>query len=175
MHGLIFTSFRQYSWTRLEEHAPAIWADRSAYSAERAYPDEEFTALLDKSVEVTKRTPREILLDFGRFTGFWVFRVLRPEYYEGCENTRTFLLEVESRIHETIRADTTGALPPRLTVAELGTDGVAISYTSDRRLCDLLEGLVNGVAEYYGERFEVTQPMCMHRGDAGCSFFVTPA
>ena len=50
-----------------------------------------------------------------------------------------------------------------------------ISYTSQRRLCALLEGLVAGTAEHYGERLTIREVQCMHRGDLGCAFLVEPA
>jgi hypothetical protein len=66
------------------------------------------------------------------------------------------------------------AAPPRLQVLPLGTGGVSITYTSDRGLCELLEGLIVGTAAHYRERFEIDQPICVHRGDGACAFFVTP-
>lgn len=173
MHGLIFTGFRQYTWTNVADHAEAIWAGLPHYTMTEAYPDEAFTALVSRTTAATGMTQREVLVDFGRFTGFWVFRVMRGDYYKESPGTRAFLLDVEARIHETVRASTPDASPPRLHVMPLGDVGVSISYTSERRLCALLEGLVHGVADYYGERFDVEQPLCMHRGDAACSFVVT--
>lgn len=175
MHGLIFTAFRQFTWTRLPEDADAIWRDHPHYVMTEAYDDAEFDAAVRRAVAVTGRTRRDLLLDFGRFTGFWVFRVARGDYYHESADTRQFLLGVESRIHETVRATTPQARPPHLQVVPLGADGVAITYTSERGLCELLEGLVHGVADYYDERFDIEQPVCMHRGDPACSFLVTPA
>jgi predicted hydrocarbon binding protein len=174
LHGLIFTAFRQYSWTRLPEAAASIWDGMPNYVMTEAYPDSSFRDLVQRAAETTGHEPDEILREFGRFTGFWVFRVMRPDYYDESETTRRFLLDVERRIHETIRSTTVGATPPHLTVAPIGDEGVSISYTSERRLCALLEGLVAGVAEYYGEHFRIEQPVCMHRGDPACSFVVTP-
>jgi hypothetical protein len=175
MHGLIFTAFRQYCWTHLEGRSDAIWRDLPNYVMTASYPDEDFEALIARAIEVTARSRRDILVDFGRFTGFWVFRVMRGDYYEESANTRRFLLEVEARIHKTVRESTPLAAPPRLRVAPLGDDGVSISYTSERKLCELLEGLVLGVAEYYAEDVSIEQPICMHRGDIACSVLVTPA
>lgn len=174
MHGLVLTSFRQYTWTRLPDHAWTIWSDLPTYEPDRAYDDGELHALLDRTAEVTGRDRGDVLRDFGRFTGFWVFRVMRPDYYEESAGTRRFLLDVEARIHETVRATTPGAAPPYLHVTPLGDDGVSIAYTSPRRLCDLVVGLVSGVADYYGERFAIDEPMCMQRGDPACSFVVMP-
>lgn len=174
MHGLIFTGLRRYTWTTFPEEAPAIWDGLPAYVQDESYPDEEFETVVGRIAEATGRPRDELLRDFGRFTGFWTFRALRSDYYEQTHGTRAFLLHVESRIHETIRRTTDGAAPPRLRVTPLGADGVTIAYTSSRGLCQLLEGLVAGVADYYGERFEIAQPLCMHRGDPACSFVVTP-
>jgi hypothetical protein len=175
MHGLIFTAFRQYCWTRLDEHSDAIWRGLPSYVMTEAYPDAEFEALVARAVTASRRTRRDVLVDFGRFTGFWVFRVMRGDYYEQSGSTRRFLLDVESRIHETVRESTPLAAPPYLHVVPLGEDGVNIAYTSDRKLCELLEGLVLGVAEYYQEAVSIEQPLCMHRGDVACSVLVTPA
>jgi hypothetical protein len=173
MHGLIFTAFRQYCWTRLEDVGDEISRGLPHYVMTASYPDEDFEALVARAVEASRRSRREILVDFGRFTGFWVFRVMRGDYYEASGSTRRFLLDVEARIHETVRESTPLAAPPRLHVVPLGEEGVSISYTSERKLCELLEGLVLGVAQYYGEDFSIEQPLCMHRGDVACSVLVT--
>jgi hypothetical protein len=175
MHGLIFTAFRQYCWTRLDAYSDEIARGLPNYVMTESYPDEDFDALVTRAAEASRRTRRDILVDFGRFTGFWVFRVMRGDYYEESGGTRRFLLDVESRIHETVRESTPLAAPPRLHVMPLGEDGVSISYTSERKLCELLEGLVTGVAEYYGEKVSIEQPVCMHRGDVACSVLVTIA
>ena len=59
-------------------------------------------------------------------------------------------------------------------MALLEFDDVSVTYTSDRGLCDLLEGLLVGTAAHYRESFEIEQTTCMERGDHGCCFFVTP-
>ena len=73
-----------------------------------------------------------------------------------------------------MRATIPGAYPPKLHVQPLNQAGVLVSYTSERRLCRLLEGLVRGTAEHYGETLVVEEIQCMRRGDPGCVFTVTP-
>jgi hypothetical protein len=72
-----------------------------------------------------------------------------------------------------VRATIAGAIPPKLHVQPFGGVGVIVSYTSERRLCAFLEGLVLGTAEHYGEALDVEEIQCMRRGDAGCVFTVT--
>ena len=69
---------------------------------------------------------------------------------------------------------TIAARPRRsCTSSRCGEVGVLVAYTSERRLCAMLEGLVLGTAEHYGETLVVEEIQCMHRGDAGCVFTVT--
>ncbi len=174
MHGLIFTSFHQFTAAHRADHTEAIWDGRPPFLPGEIYPDEQFEELLGDASGKTGESRRTMLIDFGRFTATTVFRQLRPEFYDEAGGTRRFLLDVEERIQEVLRASTPGAAPPRLQVHRFGSDGVAISYISARRLCELLEGLVLGTAEFYGERFAIDQPTCMHRGDDACAFFVSP-
>jgi hypothetical protein len=175
VHGLIFTSFRQFSRSQYPDRADAIWEGLPHYLAVDAYPDEDFELLVERAASATGSSRRAVLLQFGCYTAMTAFRLLRPDYYEAAAGTRDFLLGIEEKIHEEVRATIEGAAPPNIQVVALGEAGVSISYTSDRGLCDLLEGLVVGAAAHYGEPFDIEQPMCAQRGDTACCFFVTPA
>ena len=175
MHGLIFASLRDYTRQRLgEEEAEALWAD-AAYEPAEVYADEDFQSRLERVCAATGADLDESLHDFGSFAGETTFAALYPGYYAEAAGTRAFLLGVEERIHQVVRATIPGAIPPHLRVSELGPDGAIVTYTSSRRLCALLEGLVRGTARYYGEEVELEQIQCMHRGDPGCVLTVLPA
>ena len=94
-------------------------------------------------------------------------------YINKSGSTQEFLLGIETRIHELVRATVHGTAPPRLQVSPLG-QGVSISYTSERGLCALLEGLVLGAAGHYEEPYATDQVLCMHRGDPACVFHAAP-
>lgn len=175
MHGLIFTSFRQFTWTHFPTEADRIWAGLPRYLAAHSYPDEEFGRLLGNALRETGAERRDLLLRFGSYTAQTFFLLLRPEYYEESDGTQSFLLGIEERIHDVVRHTIPGAAPPRLQVVPLGEHGVSVTYTSERRLCDLLEGLLRGTAAHYRERFDIEQTTCMERGDQGCCFFMMPA
>lgn len=97
--------------------------------------------------------PDELTRTFGLFAGQHSVARLYPEFYAASGGTLTFLLEVESRINELVRT----------TVPHT---------TSERRLCALAEGLIEGVADYYGEILVIEQSPCMLRGDLACALFV---
>jgi hypothetical protein len=174
VHGLIFASFQEFTRAHHPAASDAIWNGEPQYLPTEAYADEDFARVLGTAATLTNVDPREMQRQFGRFAAETTFRLLHPEYYEKSGSTRQFLLDIETRIHELVRGTIRGAAPPRLHVSALG-DGVSISYTSERRLCDLLEGLVLGTAQHYRERYTVNQVLCMHRGDVGCVFHALPA
>ena len=172
MHGLIFASLRDYSIRRLgDETAERLWA-RTSYATDLAYGDGEFRDCLDTVGQALGLPNDELQRDFGDFAARTTFADLFPDYFAGSGDTLTFLLGVEAKIHELVRATIPGAHPPNLHVRPLGRDGVLVSYTSQRQLCYLLEGLVRGTAAHYGERVELEELQCMRSGDPGCVWSV---
>ena len=172
MHGLIFASLRDYTVVRLgEERAVELWSDR-IFELSEAYDDEWFDAQLARLASATCEPVAETQRGFGSFAAQETFARLFPAYYKESGNTVTFLLGIEEKIHELVRATIPGATPPRLHVQHRDDLGVLVSYTSDRKLCAMLEGLVRGTAEHYGEEVVLDEIQCMHRGDTGCVFIV---
>ena len=170
MHGLIFGGLREYAVERLGEQAAGELRGDRDYDVASVYPDGEFLAQLERVRAAGGGTSDELQREFGSFTARTLFVRLFPAYYAESEGVVAFLLGIEEKIHEVVRATMAGALPPRLHVRALGALGVLISYTSERQLCRLLEGLVLGSAAYYGEQVAVEEVQCMHRGDPGCVF-----
>jgi predicted hydrocarbon binding protein len=144
----------------------------TAYERDRAYPDRELVALVERVAARTSATVDRTLRDFGRFLGCEAFPRLAPAFYERHASLTEALLAVEDEIHEHVRQVVPQALPPRLRVSPLGEHGAVIAYTSERRLCALLEGLVEGTAERFGTAVRMEQPQCMLRGDPACSIVV---
>ena len=176
MHGLIFTGFRAFVASEYPQVSEQVWEGEPRYLATEAYPDEVFGGVLERAIELTGDPRQVVLRRFGIFTGISTFRLLFPDYYASHKDTFSFLLDIEEQIHEVVRKTVPDAAPPRLDIVALSDGGVSITYTSYRGLCELLEGLIGGVARFYGDAVAIEQPLCMLRGDvAGCTFFVTRA
>lgn len=172
MHGVVFASFHDFVRAHGgAEAVSAVFRD-GVYSMVESHPDEEFLRLLERAVEHTGIEPGELARRFGSFTGEHTFPRLYPAFYDLAGGTCDFLLGVENRIHELIRATIPNAKPPALAVRPNGDGGVEITYDSPRRLCDLLEGLVEGTARHYGERVRVEQTACAREGAPACLFRV---
>jgi hypothetical protein len=171
VHGVIFTSLRDYVTS---EHSPEtakqLFEGEPIFLLSEAYADERLAQLIARAAELTSLGEEELLHDFGVFTAETTFTRLYPAFFAISRSTRDFLLTVETRIHELVRATMPNARPPQLMVTELGTDGVLIEYSSPRRLCVLLRGLAEGTARHYGEAASFEETSCMRRSDPICSF-----
>jgi heme-NO-binding protein len=174
MHGLIFTSFRDYlAAAHGSATAAAVFEAEPEYLLSQAYPDESLARLVALTSARTGLEPDEIVFEFGVFAAEVTFARLYPAFFDVSPSTREFLLTVEQRIHELVRATIPNAGPPQLDITPHGEDGVSIVYNSPRRLCVLLRGLTEGTARHYEEHAEMEEPTCMLRGDPACRFEVS--
>jgi heme-NO-binding protein len=173
LHGVIFASFRDFATQAYgRELAGALFADEPPYLLSAAYDDERFYDLVRRAAAAAGVDQEELEVEFGVFTGETTFAGLYPAFYSVCASARDFLLTVESRIHELVRATVPRASPPRLAVSPLGEEAVEIRYSSPRRLCTLLRGLAEGTARRFGETTDIVETSCMRRGDELCRFEV---
>jgi hypothetical protein len=173
VHGVIFTSFRDYLvGAHGSSTAAAVFEAEPEYLLSQAYPDESLSLLVALASARTGLEPDEIVFELGVFTAEITFARLYPAFFDVSRSTREFLLTVETRIHELVRATIPNAGPPQLEISPHGEDGVSIVYDSPRRLCVLLRGLTEGAARNYGEHAEMEERTCMLRGDPACTFDV---
>ena len=173
MHGVIFSSFRDFL---IAEHGHAtaerVFDGEPVHLLSESYPDESLGRLVARATADVGADENELVFAFGVFTGSSTFTRLYPAFYAIAHSSREFLLTVETRIHELVRATIPNAAPPQLHVSELGDDGVTIVYSSPRRLCMLLCGLTEGTARHFGETASIDESTCMRRGDDQCTFNV---
>ena len=173
MHGVIFASFGDYVAARLgPETARRIMGDEPIYLMSEAYDDARLFELIDRVAREADLPEDEVVHAFGVFTAETTFARLYPAFFAVAGTARGFMLTVEERIHELVRATIPNARPPQLQVVPLGADGVRVAYSSPRRLCVLLRGLVEGTARHYGSTASVVETDCMREGAAACLFDV---
>jgi hypothetical protein len=174
VHGVIFTSFRDYL---LAAHgsatATAVFEAEPEYLLSESYPDESLHRLVAIASARTGLEADEIVFELGVFTTEITFARLYPAFFDVPESVRDFLLTVETRIHELVRVTIPNAGPPQLRVTPFGDEGVSIAYSSPRRMCVLLRGLTEGAARHYGVHAETEERTCMRRGDPACTLEVT--
>ena len=173
MHGVIFTSLRDYvTATFGAQAARELFADEPLYLLSETYDDERLTDLIHRAALLTGDDEDAIVHEFGVYTALTTFARLYPAFFAIASSACEFLLTVETRIHELVRATIPNAAPPQLTVTKLRGNAVEILYASPRHLCVLLRGLAEGTARHYAETLQIEETTCMRRGDDACRFHV---
>jgi predicted hydrocarbon binding protein len=176
MHGIIFSALKKYVRTRLGDEAwtnlrtAAGLADR-VYLPIQTYPDAEIDALIDTVATLSGISPQQLLEDFGKSMipdFLTVYRpLLQPDW-----RTLDLLEHVETRIHGAVRQNNQGANPPTLRVERAAADRVVIHYESERRWCALGRGLIQGIADHFGETVKISEEACQLEGAEACEIVV---
>jgi hypothetical protein len=176
LNGIIFIEIGKFAQSRL---GPQGWAKAiqaagipsRVYYRVAEYPDEEAFALVSAlSAALHEPVPAVleglgefIVPDLVRMSRYWV----KPQW-----KTLDLIEHTEETIHETLRQEGSQTNPPRLRTRRTGAREVVVSYDSPRRMCFLAKGIIAGLAKHYGESVTLTEPSCMHRGDASCELII---
>jgi hypothetical protein len=142
-----------------------------AYTSLGSYDDAEVIRLVDAAAKALSLTPQEVLRWFGR-SAMPLLAARYPDFFNGHADARSFLLTLNSIIHPEVRKLYPGAITPVFDFDTTSPEVLQIGYSSPRRLCALAEGFIQGAAKQFGQEAEVSQPQCVHRGDARCVFHV---
>ncbi|HEY3117749.1 MAG TPA: heme NO-binding domain-containing protein [Chloroflexota bacterium] len=175
MKGIVFTLLQEVV---TKEHGERTWDSllesaglEGAYTAVGTYPDQELVALVAAAAAALQSPPDDVLRWFGR-KALPLLAGQVPQVFQGHTSTQGFLLTLNEVIHPEVRKLFPGAYAPEFDFT-LRDNGLALGYTSARRLCSFAEGLILGAADYFGERAEVIHEQCMKRGDATCRLSCT--
>ncbi|OKH68343.1 hypothetical protein EB72_01145 [Mycobacterium sp. SWH-M1] len=142
-----------------------------AYTALGNYPDAELVALARAAAVRLDQSVDDVLRILGRFAFPPLLARYRSEEQPPV-SMRAFLPTVNDLIHPEVLKLYPGASVPRFILRDTGTH-LELDYVSVRSMCMLAEGLVLGVAEYYGEHVDVDQLSCKQRGDDRCTIRIT--
>lgn len=171
MHGLIFAELKKYvehkfnaeTWETLLEKAGL---KHNMYLASTVYPDQHALALVATASQMTGLDANAILEDFGEFIAPDLMKqyefLVKPEW-----TLLDFLQNTEETIHKVVRFHK-GAAPPKLTAHRSSPEELVISYSSARKMCALLKGIVKGAAKHYSQAVTIKETNCMLRGDPAC-------
>ena len=184
MHGLIFVTFEKYLGERygsslLGEYRQAIGqGPGEGPLTSRVYSDELLLAGLGEASRLTRAPVDTLLFEYGRYFMLNGLTSRLCSYLlDQVDNGRDLLL-LMSRAHEQM-SHAEAITPPVFDYQVMSGDpqGLYLRYDSPRQLCSLLAGSIEGAAQRYGERAQVSEQSCMKRGADACVFAIrfTPA
>jgi hypothetical protein len=175
MKGVVFNLLEQ---AVTEAHGEDVWADLlddagfdGAYTSLGSYPDAQMFAIVDVASSRFQLPTSAILRWFGRSAMPMLAERYRP-FFQGHASARGFILSVNDIIHPEVRKLYSGAGCPHFHFTSNPDGRLMIGYQSERRLCHLAHGFVEGAADHYGEAVDLEHVSCMHAGDPVCRMAV---
>jgi predicted hydrocarbon binding protein len=179
MYGVIFDFLRDYviekhggreTWSMLLEQTGQ--SPYKIYFPVKEYPDEEIVALATQASQAL-RLPIEIVLeDFGKFVGHKLVSFYHMYIKDQAWKTLDIVESAGTYIHDALHKHNPLRKPPVIRAKRISADALILHYTSQRRLCHVVRGIVAGLAQHFGEKFEMQESQCMHAGAAECVFQV---
>lgn len=171
MKGIIFNLLEECV---SDAHGPETWdalLDATGldgvFTSLGNYPDEDLLKLVDAASTALQLPPSTIVRWFG-VQALPRLAEKYPAFFEKHDATRPFILTLNAIIHPEVRKVYPGAHPPTFDFDTSSPSVLVMTYYSQRKLCALAEGFVEGAARHYGEKVEMAHPLCMHRGDDKC-------
>jgi len=121
-----------------------------AYTSVATYDHQEILTLVGKLHEQTQVPVPDLVRAFGRHL-FQRFVALYPGFFAGVPSAFAFLQRIDGIIHVEVRKLYPDAELPAFDCEPLGSDGLAMTYRSQRPFAELAEGLIQGCVEYFKE------------------------
>lgn len=162
-----------------DEHGTDVWDDLlveagvdGAFSSLGNYPDAELLGLVGAASVKLGLEADAIVRWFGARAIPLLAREY-PAFFAPHRTTRDFLLTLNSVIHPEVRMIYPGADVPEFDFGQDEAGALVIGYASQRKLCSLAEGFIDGTASHYGENVAIHQTACMKQGAERCRIVVS--
>ncbi len=172
MKGMVFNIFGDlvtdnFGWETWDQLIERTQPDSEAiYTSSDVYPDEELVAYVTELSKITGASGPELIRAFGKYM-MHRFQSIHPEFMEG-HSAKSFLASVHDVIHVEVKKLHPDSLLPTFEYEDPSSDELTMIYTSERKLCPLAEGLIDGVAEVFEQPIAVDHTQCMHDGAENC-------
>lgn len=175
MKGAVFIALQEMI---VEKAGLEVWhnvldaaGNDGVFTATMNYDDAELMALVGAVCDTLDMSAVEAQRLFGHYLfgflhrGHPIFADSKPDFF-------SFIESIGGVIHlEVVKLDEQ-ARPPKIDVS-LNENGTAnLTCFSERKLCYLAEGLLNGAAEHFGIKIKMDHFKCMHDGHECCEFLV---
>ncbi len=163
-NDLVTESFGWETWDRLIENTKP--ASDAVYTSAQVYPDEELVAYVTELSKITGTAAPDLIRAFGKYM-MHKFKGMHPEFLED-QTAKSFLASVHNVIHVEVKKLHPDTLLPTFEYEDTSPDTLTMIYCSERKLCHLAEGLIQGVSEVFEEKIVTEHPQCMHDGAEKC-------
>lgn len=172
MKGIVFNVFsdlvtESFGWETWDQLIENTKPDSDAvYTSAQVYPDEELVAYVTELSRITGTAAPDLIRAFGKYM-MHKFKAMHPEFLDG-QSAKSFLASVHDVIHVEVKKLHPDTLLPTFEYEDTSADTLTMLYSSERKLCHLAEGLIEGVSEVFAQPIAIKHPECMHDGAEKC-------
>lgn len=175
MHGIIHRSLKQYVIDRTSEDG---WdtvtevgnIETRLYLPVSQYPDEEVARILATVSELTGHDEAAIQRDFGRYFAPQLLDTFDAHVHHGWDALDA--IEGLGQIYPQVIDQEGDVDSVQITARRSEEDTVVVHYRSTRRLCPMLEGIIEGIADEYGAEIEISKDTPTREGLRHCELTV---
>lgn len=173
MKGIVFNIFSDLvndtfgleQWDQLIEMTQP--KSGAVYTSVEVYPDSELMAYVAALSDITGAAPADLVRTFGKYM-MHKFKLMHPEFLQD-QTAKSFLASVHDVIHVEVKKLHQDTILPQFEYEDTGDANTLIMiYSSERKLCHLAEGLIEGVSEVFAQSIVLHHPQCMHDGAQKC-------
>lgn len=176
MKGIVFNLLED---AVTDAHGADTWDDLldgagldGTYTALGNYDDGELTALVGGISRAQGASADEVVRGFGR-VALPALAARYPEFLTPHASVKPFLLTLDRVIHREVAKIYPGAAPPKMWFDDPGEGALVLHYSSERKLCAMAEGMIEGAAAHFGEAVSMEHPRCMKSGAEHCTIVAT--
>ncbi len=137
-----------------------------------SYPDEDILAIVISASDEFNISVDDFFRRWGRFC-VPILAEKFPGFFEKSKTAKEFLSQVDNMHYTEVVKLYKDAVPPKFIYEDPGADKLIMHYTSERKLCHLMLGLIEGVGDQYETTIEIIQTKCLLEGDESCDIELT--
>ena len=176
MKGIVMNILAEMVETQLgleEWNAVLDEADESGiYTSTALYDDVRLLKLVGVISTRNDIPANDLVFAFGQYM-FPAFYHRYPELIDGHANMLDFLESLDGVIHVEVVKLYPGAITPGFEPDRRSSKVLHLKYESDRNLCRLAEGLIDGAAKHFDHNYTLVHEPCAHRGADHCGILVS--
>jgi len=179
MKGIIFNLLEGYlisisgddGFEKILQQCTLKTTDPLLIVAPGTYPDADFLEIVRAAATGLQVPEAEFFRNFGRYA---IPRMAEryPNFFTPFTGPKDFLKYIGMVHLVEIKKIFLDAKVPDFSFQDTGPNELIFRYSSRRRLCHMVEGLIEGLAAYYKVKVSYRQPHCLIKGDEVCEFHI---
>jgi len=130
-------------------------ASDGVYTSVGTYPHSEIVQLLMNLSDKVELDPTLLLNEFGKYL-FDTFLQGYPQFFSAADNAFDFLHSIDNHIHVEVLKLYPDATLPKFQTSETEEGTMVMTYSSERKMAALAEGLIERSIAHYKEVCSIT-------------------